>query len=277
LSVAEKKALVEPENSSIPISRQCELLGLARSSFYYEPQPETEQNLRLMGLIDKQYTDTPFYGVRRMTVWLETQGEKVNVKRVRRLMRKMGIETIYPKPNLSRPQDNVRKYPYLLREEEIVAPNQVWSTDITYIQLPKGFVYLTAVIDWHSRYVLSWELSNTMDVTFCLSVLEKALAQNTPKIFNTDQGSQYTSLAFTGRLEEKGIAVSQDGKGRALDNIFIERLWRSVKYENVYPKCYTSVQHALEELEKYFDFYNNVRPHQSLGYQTPAAVHHQRK
>jgi putative transposase len=248
-------------------------LGLARSSFYYEPQPETEQNLRLMRLIDKQYTDTPFYDVRRMTVWLETQGEKVNVKRVRRLMRKMGIETIYPKPNLSRPQDNVRKYPYLLREEEIVAPNQVWSTDITYIQLPKGFVYLTAVIDWHSRYVLS----NTMDVTFCLSALEKVLAQNTPKIFNTDQGSQYTSLAFTGRLEEKGITVSQDGKGRALDNIFIERLWRSVKYENVYPKCCTSVQHALEELEKYFDFYNNVRPHQSLGYQTPAAVHHQRK
>lgn len=252
-------------------------MGLARSSFYYEPQPENEQNLRLMRLIDKQYTNTPFYGVRRMTAWLETQGEKVNVKRVRRLMRKMGIETIYPKPNLSRSQDNVRKYPYLLREEEIVAPNQVWSTDITYIQLPKGFVYLTAVIDWHSRYVLSWELSNTMDVTFCLSVLEKALAQNTPKIFNTDQGSQYTSLEFTGRLEEKGIAVSQDGKGRALDNIFIERLWRSVKYENVYPKCYTSVQHAWEELEKYFDFYNNVRPHQSLGYQTPAAVHHQRK
>jgi putative transposase len=275
--VAEKKATVEPEHSSIPISRQCELLGLARSSFYYEPQPETEQNLRLMGMIDKQYTDTPFYGVRRMTAWLATQGEQVNVKRVRRLMKKMGIEAIYPKPNLSKSQDNVRKYPYLLKEEEIVAPNQVWSTDITYIQLPKGFVYLTAVIDWHSRYVLSWELSNTMDITFCLSVLEKALAQNTPKIFNTDQGSQYTSLAFTGRLEEKGIAVSQDGKGRALDNIFVERLWRTVKYEEVYLKGYTSVQQALEELEKYFDFYNNVRLHQSLGYQTPAAVHHQKQ
>jgi putative transposase len=275
--VAEKKATVEPEHSSIPISRQCELLGLARSSFYYEPQPETEQNLRLMGMIDKQYTDTPFYGVRRMTAWLATQGEQVNVKRVRRLMKKMGIEAIYPKQNLSKSQDNVRKYPYLLKEEEIVAPNQVWSTDITYIQLPKGFVYLTAVIDWHSRYVLSWELSNTMDITFCLSVLEKALAQNTPKIFNTDQGSQYTSLAFTGRLEEKGIAVSQDGKGRALDNIFVERLWRTVKYEEVYLKGYTSVQQALEELEKYFDFYNNVRLHQSLGYQTPAAVHHQKQ
>jgi putative transposase len=230
-----------------------------------------------MRMIDRQYTDTPFYGVRRMTAWLAIQGEQVNVKRVRRLMRKMGIEVIYPKPNLSKSQDNVRKYPYLLKEEEIVAPNQVWSTDITYIQLPKGFVYLTAVIDWHSRYVLSWELSNTMDVTFCLRVLEKALAQNTPKIFNTDQGSQYTSLAFTGRLEEKGIAVSQDGKGRALDNIFVERLWRTVKYEEVYLKGYTSVQQALEELEKYFDFYNNVRLHQSLGYQTPAAVHYQRQ
>jgi putative transposase len=276
LSVDEKKRLVDPVDSSISISRQCELLGLARSSFYYEPQPETERNLMLMGKIDKQYTDTPFYGVRRMTAWLATQGEQVNVKRVRRLMKKMGIEAIYPKPNISRPQDNVRKYPYLLKEEEITAPNQVWSTDITYIQLPRGFVYLTAVIDWHSRYVLSWEMSNTMDVTFCLSALEKALAQNTPKIFNTDQGSQYTSLAFTSRLEDKGIAVSQDGKGRALDNIFIERLWRTVKYENVYPKDYQSVQQALEELEKYFDFYNNVRLHQSLAYQTPAAVHHRR-
>jgi putative transposase len=275
LSVAEKKALVEPENTKVSIGRQCELLGLARSSFYYEPQPETEQNLRLMGMIDKQYTDTPFYGVLRMTAWLKTQGEEVNVKRVRRLMRIMGLETIYPKANLSQPQDNVRKYPYLLREEEIVAPNQVWSTDITYIQLPKGFVYLSAVIDWHSRYVLSWELSNTMDLTFCLGVLENALVQATPKIFNTDQGSQYTSLAFTSRLEAEGIAISQDGKGRALDNIFVERLWRTVKYENVYLQCYTSVQHAQEELEKYFDFYNNVRLHQSLGYQTPAAVHYQ--
>jgi putative transposase len=229
-----------------------------------------------MKMLDRQYTETPFYGVRRMTVWLESQGENVNAKRVRRLMRTMGIEAIYPKPNLSRPQDNARKYPYLLKEEEIVAPNQVWSTDITYIQLPRGFVYLTAVIDWHSRYILSWELSNTMDITFCLSVLEKALTQSTPKIFNTDQGSQYTSLAFTGRLEAMGIAVSQDGKGRALDNIFVERLWRSVKYENVYLMDYQSAQEAQAGLEQYFDFYNNVRPHQSLGYQTPAAVHHQK-
>lgn len=273
MSVAEKKELVEPTHRSIPISRQCELLGLARSSFYYELKPETEQNLRLMRMLDQQFTATPFYGVRRMTAWLATQGELVNSKRVRRLMRKMGLEAIYPKPNLSRAKDNVRKYPYLLREEEITTPNQVWSTDITYIPLPQGYIYLIAVIDWHSRYVLSWELSNTMDMTFCMSALENALAQDIPKIFNTDQGSQFTSLVFTGRLEAEGIMVSQDGRGRALDNIFVERLWRSVKYEEVYPKVYTSVQEALNGLEKYFHFYNNERLHQSLDYQTPAAVH----
>jgi putative transposase len=226
-----------------------------------------------MAMLDKQYTARPFYGVRRMTAWLATQGEIVNPKRVRRLLRKMGIEAIYPKPNLSRPQDNVRKYPYLLREEKITAPNQVWSTDITYIPLPQGYVYLVAVIDWYSRYVLSWELSNTMDMTFCLSALEKALAQNIPKIFNSDQGSQFTSMAFTGRLEKEGILVSQDGRGRALDNIFVERLWRSVKYEEVYLKGYTSVIEALRGLEEYFDFYNNERLHQSLNYQTPAMIH----
>jgi putative transposase len=248
-------------------------LGLARSSFYYEPRPETEENLRLMQMLDKQYTATPCYGVLKMTAFLKSQGEKVNPKRVRRLMRKMGLEAIYPKPNLSRPQDNVRKYPYLLRGKTITAPNQVWSTDITYIPLPKGYLYLVAVIDWHSRYVLSWELSNTMDITFCLSALEKALAQNTPEIFNSDQGSQFTSPIFTGRLEKEGIAVSQDGRGRALDNIFIERLWRSVKYEDVYPKRYMSPREAFNELGKYFHFYNNERIHQSLDYQTPATVH----
>ena len=265
--------MIEPTHRSISIARQCELLGLARSSFYYEPKPESEQNLKLMQMLDKQFTATPFYGVRRMTAWLATQGEAVNPKRVRRLMREMGLEAIYPKPNLSKAKDNVRKYPYLLKEEEITVPNQVWSTDITYISLPQGHIYLVAVIDWYSRYVLSWELSNTMDVTFCLSALDRALTQNTPKIFNTDQGSQFTSLAFTSRLEQKGIAISQDGRGRALDNIFVERLWRSVKYEEVYPKAYTSVKEAMQELDKYFHFYNNVRLHQSLDYQTPATVH----
>ena len=273
LSVAEKKELVEPNHRSIPISRQCELLGLTRASFYYAAKPETEQNLRLMRMLDRQFTATPFYGVRRMTAWLATQGEAVNHKRVRRLMQNMGLEAIYPKPNLSKAKDNVRKYPYLLKEEEIRVPNQVWSTDITYIPLPQGYIYLIAVIDWYSRYVLSWELSNTMDITFCLSALDKALTQNTPKIFNTDQGSQFTSVAFTRRLEEKGITISQDGRGRALDNIFVERLWRSVKYEEVYPKAYTSVKEATQELEKYFHFYNHERLHQSLDYQTPATVH----
>jgi putative transposase len=212
LGVFERKKLIEPNHSTIPISRQCELLGLARSSFYYEPQPETPQNLLLMRMMDEQFLITPFYGVRRMTAWLATQGHYVNPKRVRRLMRKLGLEAIYPRPNLSFPRDNVRKYPYLLKEEVIIAPNQVWSTDITYIPVRNGYLYLVAVIDWYSRYVLSWELSNTMDVTFCLRALEKALAQNQPKIFNTDQGSQFTSIVFTSNLEKRGISISQDGK-----------------------------------------------------------------
>jgi putative transposase len=226
-----------------------------------------------MRMMDEQFMSTPFYGVRRMTAWLATQGHFANPKRVRRLMRKMGLEAIYPKPNLSFPGDKARKYPYLLKEEVIIAPNQVWSTDITYIPVRNGYVYLVAVIDWYSRYVLSWELSNTMDVTFCLRALEKALAQNQPKIFNTDQGSQFTSTAFTDSLEKREISISQDGKGRALDNIFIERLWRSVKYEEVYPKNYTTVEEALKGLEDYFYFYNNKRLHQSLDYQAPAQIH----
>lgn len=228
-----------------------------------------------MNMIDKQFTETPFYGVRRMTAWLATQSEQVNQKRVRRLMRQMGLEAIYPKPNLSVPQDGARKYPYLLKGKEITAPNQVWSTDITYIPLPQGYMYLVAVIDWYSRYVLSWELSNTMDVSFCLSALEKALVQNTPQIFNSDQGSQFTSEVFTNRLASSGIAISHDGRGRALDNIFVERLWRSVKYEEVYPKVYTTGTEAMIGLTQYFEFYNNHRLHQSLSYQTPSAIHFQ--
>jgi putative transposase len=273
LAASEKKQLVEPKHPTIAISRQCELLGLARSSFYYEARPETPENLLLMRMIDEQFLSTPFYGVRRMTAWLATQGFQVNPKRVRRLMRLLGLEAIYPKPNLSAPGDKVRKYPYLLKEEVIIAPNQVWSTDITYIPIREGYLYLVAVIDWHSRYVLAWELSNTMDVSFCLKALEKALAQSQPKIFNTDQGSQFTSVAFTSKLETMGISISQDGKGRALDNIFVERLWRSVKYEEVYPKSYTTVAEALKGLESYFYFYNNERLHQSLDYQTPAQIH----
>ena len=226
-----------------------------------------------MKRLDEQFTQTPFYGVRRMTAWLKEQGEAVNPKRVRRLMRLMGLDPIYPKPNLSQSQDSVQRYPYLLRGLAITAPNQVWSTDITYIRLEQGFVYLVAVIDWFSRYVLSWQLSNTMEVEFCLEALDAALSQSQPQIFNTDQGAQFTSAAFTGRLKQAGIAISQDGRGRALDNIFVERLWRSVKYEEVYLKSYGSMTEAMRNLDKYFRFYNQQRLHQSLDYQTPETVH----
>jgi putative transposase len=226
-----------------------------------------------MRQIDEQFTRTPFYGVRRMTAYLNTQGEGVNPKRVRRLMRTMGLEAIYPKPRLSLSGDNPRRYPYLLKGRTLSAPNQVWSTDITYIRLAQGFIYLVAVMDWFSRYVLAWEVSNTMDVHFCLEALEGSLRFGKPEIFNSDQGAQFTSHVFTQRLEEQGISISQDGKGRAYDNIFIERLWRSVKYEEVYLKSYASVADAISSLNAYFKFYNNQRLHQSLNYRSPVSIH----
>ena len=226
-----------------------------------------------MTLIDRQFTETPDYGVRRITAWLRTQGEAVNPKRVRRLMRKMGLEAIYPKPNLSKPADNVRRYPYLLKNVAISAPNHVWSTDITYIPMPQGFLYLVAVMDWFSRYVLSWRISNTMDVSFCLEALQAALKTGKPDIFNSDQGAQFTCEAFTSCLEAQGIRISQDGRGRAFDNIFVERLWRSVKYEEVYLKSYTTVKEAIDGLNNYFIRYNQKRLHQSLNYQTPEFVY----
>lgn len=268
-----KRSWIESEHAQISVQRQCELIGLARSSWYYQAAQETAYNEHLMQLIDQQFTAAPFYGIRRMTAWLRTQGEAVNHKRVARLMRKMGLEAIYPKPNLSTPGDNDRRYPYLLQDVAITAANQVWSTDITYIRLSQGFIYLVAVIDWFSRYVLAWRVSNTMDVGFCLEALEQALQRGQPLIFNTDQGSQFTSAAFTSRLERQGIQISQDGRGRALDNIFVERLWRSVKYEEVYLKSYTSVLEAMTHLDAYFSFYNYRRLHQSLNYQPPASVH----
>lgn len=274
LSLDAKRQWIEPFHPTISIQRQCELLGLARSSWYYQPAQETPYNQRLMNLIDQQFTQTPFYGVRRMSAWLRTQGEMVNPKRVRRLMRKMGLCAIYPKLNLSDPGDNDRHYPYLLKGFEISFPNQVWSTDITYIRLAQGFIYLVAVIDWFSRYVLSWQVSNTMDVSFCLDALERALSLGNPVIFNTDQGAQFTSTGFTHRLEKQGISISQDGRGRALDNVFVERLWRSVKYEEVYLKSYSSVPEAILGLDTYFRFYNQQRLHQSLGYRTPESVHY---
>lgn len=269
----EKRVWIEPNHPVLSIRRQCALLGLNRSSWYLAPAEESVENLALMRQIDEQYLRTPFYGSRKMTFWLTQQGHAVNRKRVQRLMRTMGLEAIYPRPSTTRRCLEHRIYPYLLRNMAVLRPNQVWSTDITYIPLARGYGYLTAVLDWYSRYVLSWELSPTLDGAFCLSALEQALALGSPEIFNTDQGSQFTSQAFTGRLERAGVAISMDGRGRALDNVFVERLWRSVKYEEVYLKEYPSWNSLTEGLESYFTFYCHERPHQALGYRTPAEVY----
>jgi len=255
------------------VRRQCELVGLNRSSLYYEAAPESALNLTLMRLMDEQYLQTPFYGWRRMTAWLQRQGYEVNHKRVRRLLLKMGLQAVYPKPQTSKKGQGHRIYPYLLRNLAITHPNQVWSIDITYVPMPQGFMYLVAIIDWYSRYVLAWQLANTLGVDFCLVALEQALESGKPEIFNTDQGSQFTSHRFTARLEKDNIRISMDGRGRALDNIFVERLWRSVKYENIYMKAYPSVLELDLGLLDYFRFYNHQRPHQSLDYLTPAEVH----
>jgi putative transposase len=265
--------MIEPGHPALSVRRQCELLGLSRSSLYYEPSGEAAEDLRLMRRIDEQYTARPFYGSRRMTVWLNQHGEEVNRKRVQRLMRVMGLEAIYPKPRLSLAGKGHRIYPYLLRGVKVVRRDQVWSTDITYVPMPSGFMYLAAVIDWHSRYVIGWRLSNTLDGSFCLEMLEDALRGGKPEVFNTDQGVQFTAAAFTGRLEAAGVAVSMDGRGRALDNVFVERLWRSVKYEDIYIQGYDTVPGLQRGLARYFAFYNDERPHQSLGYRTPAAVY----
>jgi putative transposase len=257
----------------LSVARQCQLTGLSRSGLYYEPQGESALNLKLMRLLDEQYTRTPFYGVLKMTDALTKQGYAVNPKRVRRLLRQMGLEAIYQKPNLSKPAPGHRIYPYLLRQVVITRPNQVWSTDITYIRLRTGFIYLVAVMDWFSRYVLSWEISTSLDAAFCCSALDHALRHGLPDIFNTDQGAQFTSDAFTSRLEARNILISMDGRGRALDNVFVERLWRTVKYEDVYLKDYCDPPDALRNLRAYFNFYNGQRPHQALGYQTPEAVY----
>lgn len=228
-----------------------------------------------MRLLDEQYTRCPFYGVRRMTAWLEHQGQRVNAKRVRRLLRKMGLLAIYPKPSLSQPAAGAQVYPYLLRGVSIERVNQVWSTDITYIRLLSGFIYLVAIMDWYSRYVLAWEVSNTLESSFCVAALDRALQQSSPEIFNSDQGAQFTSQVFTTRLKAHDIRISMDGRGRALDNIFVERLWRSVKYEEVYLKDYRYVRDAMTGLRRYFEFYNRERLHQSLSYKTPEAVYRQ--
>ena len=252
--------------------RQCALLGISRTSVYYQTREVNEYDLDLMALIDRQYLKTPFYGSRRMRASLRRQGHPVNRKRVRRLMRLMGITAIYQRPNTSKPSRGHKIYPYLLRGMTIDRVNQVWATDITYIPMPHGFMYLVAIMDWYSRYVLVWQLSNTLDVDFCIDALEEALAKGTPEIFNTDQGSQFTSEAFTGILLKRGIQISMDGKGRCLDNVFVERLWRSLKYEEVYLKDYQRVPEARAGIGAYLGFYNDERPHQALGYRTPREV-----
>ena len=265
--------MIEAGHQQISIRRQCELIGLNRASYYYEAAQESEMNLKLMRLIDEQYTRTPFYGYPKMTVYLHQQGYQVNHKRVYRLMQKMGLQAIYPKARAKNEPKEHTIYPYLLRNLDIVRPNQVWSTDITYIPLQNGFMYLVAVIDWYSRYVLAWQLSNTLDGHFCQVALHQALSHGQPEIFNTDQGVQFTAHAFTDILNEANIQISMDGRGRALDNIFIERFWRSLKYEDVYLRDYASVPELLVGLQRYFTFYNLERPHQSLDYQVPAHVH----
>jgi putative transposase len=265
--------LIDPGNDMIPVCRQCELLGLPRSSYYYDSQGDDGYNLSLMNLIDEQFTKTPFYGVERMTAWLRRQGEEVNRKRVRRLMRLMGLEAIYPKPRLSFSNQAHKKYPYLLSNLAIEHPDQVWCADITYIRMLHGFVYLMAIMDWYSRFVLAWEISTTLDTSFCLSAMKEALELSKPEIFNTDQGSQFTSLEFTGRLEQEDIRISMDGRGRVYDNIFVERLWRSVKYEEVYLHQYQRVSEARNGLGRYFLFYNTERIHASLGYRTPYEIY----
>lgn len=261
---------------SLALTRQCELAGVARSAVY-APRPAAkpdEQELALLALIDAEYTRHPFFGSRKMTMYLRGMGYRINRKRICRLMGILGLAGMAPGPNTSRPHPRHKVYPYLLRGVGVTRPNQVWSTDISYLRLPRGFVYLVAVIDWYSRKVLAWRLSNTLDSGFCVDCLEQALqAYGAPEIFNTDQGCQFTSEAFTGVLKAHGIAISMDGRGRALDNIFVERLWRSVKHEDVYLKGYTTLPELLPGLAEYFVFYNMERTHQSLGYRTPDAVY----
>jgi putative transposase len=249
------------------------LLGLSRSALYYRPAAETAANLALMALIDRQYTARPFYGSRRMTAWLRRQGHPVNRKRVRRLLRIMGLEATHARPRRRGDGRGHRVFPYLLRGVAIERADQVWSADITYVPLAGGFMYLAATIDWYSRLVVTWRLSNTLDGAFCAAMLDEALGRGKPGVFNTDQGVQFTAEAFTGRLERAGVAVSMDGRGRAADNVFVERLWRTVKYEDVYLRGYESVRDLERGLAAYFAFYNHERLHQSLGYKTPAEVY----
>lgn len=268
-----RRSLLEPEHSSISLRRQCDLLGLPRSTAYYAPISESVENLKLLREIDAVYLENPSYGSRSITAVLANSGWSVNRKRVQRLMGVLGIAGVTPRRNLSKPHPGHRVFAYLLRNVAITHPDQVWSTDITYVPLRGGFVYLTAVMDWYSRYVLSWKLSNRLEGSFCLEALDEALGRGQPEVFNTDQGTQFTSEAFVTRLLNRSVAVSMDGRGRALDNVFIERLWKSVKYQEIYLRDYATVADVEEGLRLYFEKYNHERPHQSLGNLTPAKVY----
>jgi putative transposase len=274
MSRAERRALIEREDPALPVIQQCRLLAVSRSSVYRQPAEVSEQDRAIMALIDRQYLARPYYGSRRMTAWLATQGHLVNRKRVQRLMRLLGLVAVYQRPNTSRPAPENKVYPYLLGGLSIARVNQVWCADITYIPMARGFLYLVVIMDWVSRAVLAWRLSNTLGADFCVEALEEALAQyGKPEIFNTDQGCQFTSTDFTGVLERGGITISMDGKGRCMDNIFVERLWRSLKYEEVYLHAYATVAEAKAGIGAWLSFYNEERQHQSLGYCTPRQIY----
>ncbi|WP_087721113.1 IS3 family transposase, partial [Salinicola salarius] len=274
LSRAQRLALVEPQAPDLSLRRQCRLLGISRSSVYYQRKERRAYDLELMRLIDEEHLRTPVYGSRRMTIYLNRLGHPVNRKRVQRLMRQMGLQAVYPRPRTSRPGEGHRIYPYLLRGRVINRPNQVWAADVTYLPMARGFMYLVVIMDWHSRRVLAWRISNTLDTDFCVDALEDALARHgSPEVFNTDQGCQFTSKAFTDVLEAHEVRISMDGKGCYQDNIFVERLWRSVKYECVYLKAFENGAHLREDLKRYFAWYNRDRPHQGLDDETPDEVY----
>jgi putative transposase len=272
VEVKQRRAAVDRRRPSLSVARQCKLLDISRSGLYYQPAGVSDNDLNLMKLIDRQYMATPFYGTRKMAAWLKSVRHSVNRKHVRRLMQLMGLKAIYRRPMTSPPGPGNKIYPYLLTGMKITRPNQVWCADITYIPMAHGFMYLIVIMDWYSRYVLAWRLSNTLDADFCIEALEKALKKGKPDVFNTDQGSQFTGKAFTGILEQHGIKISMDGKGSYRDNLFIERLWRTVKYEEVYLKAYQNGKDARIGIGDYFRFYNKARPHQALGYRTPGEV-----
>ena len=273
-SLSERREMIDKQSSELSVDRQCNLLGIHRSGLYYQPCSESEESLAIMRLLDEQYFKTPFYGVRRLTAWLQNQGYQINRKRVKRLMDLMGWQTIFRAPRTSDPDKQHKVYPYLLKGLDITKANQVWATDITYIPMRKGFMYLCAVMDLHTRYVVNWNISNSMSAEWCKQVMEEAIENNgKPQIANSDQGSQFTSEVFTSLLNDHNIQISMDGKGRAIDNIFVERLWRSVKYEHIYLHTPTDGIELYEGLKRYFQFYNSERFHQSLDYQIPEVLY----